>query len=500
MNKLTDSIAVDRRLFRIAALLLIVALSLALNLANNDFPLGFHADEGLKVKNIIDHRQNFNHPILMLQSPRAINYFLGIKGSQEVVELGRTINAVVGGLTVAACYMLFLTVSGPGIALIGALGVAVSPIMVIHAHYLKEDVLLVLFLMFSLYALIKFIESRGSVFWTLMLGVASGLAFSSHYKGIVLWGIYALVPALAWGKTGWWYPRRIAVVFLVALVVFMIVNFPAVQRPKTFFKGFRYEYSHAQKGHSNIKVNPGPFGYTFHFTRSLIPGMTAAVAVLGLAGLLRMILSWRSTDWRLRILLFYALAYYFIPEHSPLKPYPGFIRYMLPVAPILVFAALRLMDEARSRVVSSLPALMYALMLAMFVIVVAIPMERSIRLDYHLVRDTRIEADKRLEELGLPSLVEAYSSAKRMDSAQIINFNPDEERKKGVAYLVASEMMYGRYMLGASIPGQNEEVYDTWRKYEELFRKYPYEEIRPTYMSFAFSNPVIRIIDIREAR
>ena len=37
-----------------------------------------------------------------------------------------------------------------------------------------------------------------------------------------------------------------------------------------------------------------------------------------------------------------------------------------------------------------------------------------------------------------------------------------------------------------------------YTKYEELFQTYPFVEIAPAYKSFAFSNPTIRILDIRQ--
>ena len=40
---------------------------------NLDFSLGFHGDEGKKVRFILQGTQDFNHPILMLQFARLLN-------------------------------------------------------------------------------------------------------------------------------------------------------------------------------------------------------------------------------------------------------------------------------------------------------------------------------------------------------------------------------------------------------------------------------------------
>ena len=71
-----------------------------------------------------------------------------------------------------------------------------------------------------------------------------------------------------------------------------------------------------------------------------------------------------------------------------------------------------------------------------------------------------------------------------------------EARQRGVDYLVASSFMYERYFLGSQFKGQDAEIYQVHQQYVELF-KHPYVEIRPSYKSFGFNNPVIRIVDIR---
>jgi hypothetical protein len=60
-----------------------------------------------------------------------------------------------------------------------------------------------------------------------------------------------------------------------------------------------------------------------------------------------------------------------------------------------------------------------------------------------------------------------------------------------------SSFNYERFFIGAEWWGQQPKVYKTHKKYMQLF-SYPYREIIPAYKTFAFSNPVIRIIDIRD--
>ena len=70
---------------------------------------------------------------------------------------------------------------------------------------------------------------------------------------------------------------------------------------------------------------------------------------------------------------------------------------------------------------------------------------------------------------------------------------------EGVTHVVASSFLYERIARGAALtPGADGLVHEYAEKYRRLFAR-PYTEIPPAYMSFAFSDPTIRIVDIREA-
>ena len=62
---------------RMAVLIGILIFSLFLNHWNADFPPEYQGDELKKILFIQEGRQDFQHPILMLQAVRSLNYFLG---------------------------------------------------------------------------------------------------------------------------------------------------------------------------------------------------------------------------------------------------------------------------------------------------------------------------------------------------------------------------------------------------------------------------------------
>ena len=163
--------------WRIWGLSCIALLSLGLNLWNNDFPLGYHSDETKKVQFILDGQQDFFHPILMLQIVRLANAIGAYSDPQRIAELGRCLIALSGTMTLLIFFMIARRLLVSPFDLLATLSLACSPILVVHSHYLKEDVLLALFTMCSFAAAIE-LQRNPSWRTGILLGVSMGLAVS----------------------------------------------------------------------------------------------------------------------------------------------------------------------------------------------------------------------------------------------------------------------------------------------------------------------------------
>ena len=470
----------------------ILALSLGLNLYGNDFPLGYHVDEIKKVRFIRDNTQDFNHPILMLQVVRTANAFTRFSDEQDIVELGRTINAFFGMLIVACAYLLCRkTSSDRYLPLLAAFAVATSPIMVVHAHYLKEDIILTFFLMVSLLILLEYVHRPG---WTsaAALGVAMGLACASHYKGSLLVILCALVSVLLPGNRRSCL-RMLPVVVLSVAAVFLAVNYPLIFDYFTFKRGFIFEYRHALGGHYGIKISAIQQYGGFHLINSLVPGVTAGMAIIGAVAIAWSAVLWRKAHVSIRILLLYIALFYMLPELSPLKPFPDFMRYVIPIVPPLILFALMAVKTLWSSVPN--PGLKMAVPLVMIAIIIY-PLYCTIRLVHEINDDTRARAEAWLQHSSQKAKYELYTSAKRYDVKSVTRLNVEQERKKGVAFFVSSSFMYERFEFGSTLPDQHPFVYKTQEKYKRLFAL-PFVEFKPEFRSFGFSNPTIRVIDIR---
>ncbi len=475
---------------RRTALAAVLILSAFLYLWNNNFPIGYHGDEGKKIHFALTNTQDFQHPLLLLQAIRAANGFLNL-APPGVALLGRSLSALYAVLLVAFFYLLVRDLLPFPYDLLSTFALGTSPILVVHAHYIKEDVLLTMLCVLSLLGLFRFLKQPGRANAAL-LGLFTGLALAAHYKALLLVGLYAALPVIARDYSGK-FLRRLLLAAAVAAGVFVVIDYPLISEFGTFQQGFVWDVRHASHGHV-LRIYPLEHWFGFHLIYSIVPGMTAA-ATLAALGSLAYFLVRRRLLLQEKIFVLYLLLFHAAIELSPLKPAPDFMRYVLPEIPMLIYFAFKGLHALETA--SPFPgAKVIARGLA--VVVIALPLESAVRLDYYLNRDTRAQAERYIAEQRRRAIFEWYGGA-RAQVISVAEVDIDAARQNGVAFLVASSFQYDRYLYGATLKDQPSQVHRLAAVYRELFT-YPYVEFAPAYRSFAFSNPTVRVIDIRKPR
>jgi hypothetical protein len=256
------------------------------------------------------------------------------------------------------------------------------------------------------------------------------------------------------------------------------------------------EIKHSATGHWDSVAFP--LGY--HLTDSLWMGFGPVLLILSLIGLVLTFLRWPSSGPVDRLMAVYALVYYAAIEASPLKPWPDVARYALPlIVPLAYFAGCTIAAGGRWFVRLSYPRLASAAAGAAIAIALLPTAVTGVHLVRELEADTRLVAEKMLSGKDSQLLTETYGTsigfqvrALGMLTPQMIGSN--------IQYLVASSFLYDRYAIGASVGGsQNANAAGIWAEYQFIF-KLPQCDIRPRVMSYGFSNPTIRIIDLLAAR
>lgn len=320
----------------------ILSLSWLLNSWNITFSLGYHFDEPKKVRFIQTGTQDFRQPLLILQLARGINLAARAEG-QSLVVLGRLISAAAGMLLVWLTYHLGRQFLAPSWALWAALLTAVCPLVVVHAHYLKEDVLRTACLLLGLLTLQRYLARR-DLAAAILLGLACGLATSAHYKGLPL---AALVPVAAW-IAGVPYWRGFATQFVAlaaaAAWTFVVCNFPLLAEPAVFWQGASFQASHIVRGHK-LRILPHDYFGCFHLWHSVLPGIGWGATTGSLICAMWILTSWRRQAALVRLLVAYAVILYSVVELSPLKPDPNYERYVVPLAPIAALLTAYLLQQ-----------------------------------------------------------------------------------------------------------------------------------------------------------
>ena len=476
----------------LGALGAILLLAAALYFTHADFPVELHPDEGTKVGFVLTGTQDFKHPLLLLQLVRGMRRTVPTDDPQRIAAMGRAVSGAAGLAILVFAHGLFRRSLGRRWALLATLLLAVAPILAVHAHYFKEDVLLTAACVGALLALCRCVEGRRPA--TIELGVAIGLACATHYKGVLVVVPCLAAPALvAVGSWRRWYGRMGAAIGIAA-VVFAVVNLPMLYDPEAALAGARFEAWHAASGH-HVSVGGPADGRAFHLRRSLIPGLTEVVVALAALGAVIGLRAWQAAVPATRLLLVFGLVSYLVVELAPLKPFPGYMRYVLPAVPAVVLAACLALREIaaplRARALGWVAALVA-------VVAVAMPATRSARLVRHLDDDSRARAEAWLAAHDGRAMRELYAG-RPVDRVSVADVDLATARAAGVTHVVASSFLYERIARGAALtPGADGLVHEYAEKYRRLFAR-PYTEIPPAYMSFAFSDPTIRIVDIREA-
>lgn len=302
-------------------------LAAALAFHNLDFLYGAHVDEPRKVGFVAGNAHNYFHPPLLIVLARFSAWLSGALTDQDRLLAGRQVSALAA---VAASVVFFLVLQRYADRLQAFLWsciFAVSPAIAVHAHYLKEDALLVFAICLSLHALVR-LKENGRTPDLVYFGFALGLADSAKYVGVT--NSLALLAFAIWHcRLGM---RSILIVFAaaaftVAMVFLLSFSTEAGSGLGSVLSGLAKELKHANRGHDLKEWAWAGYGLT-HFRYHLIPSLTGMTVLIGLVAIGLAIIVDRSR--RVACLAVAALAWLLLLELSPLK-IVGSMRYVLPV-------------------------------------------------------------------------------------------------------------------------------------------------------------------------
>jgi 4-amino-4-deoxy-L-arabinose transferase-like glycosyltransferase len=482
----------DRFIRTHRATIAVVALAIAAVLvwiSGFHFAVGTQPDEVRKVDAVLTGPTIFYHPLLMIHLARAANALLGLTDPEAVAELGRGLAAIAGGTIILATYLLARVVLPASASFAVAAATLATPLITVHARYFKEDIFVAPFVLLAIAALIAALRTP-TVMRAMTLGAAIGLASGSKYVAGFLLLPYMLTLMMIFGHRDRNDTRMMyaGIAALTAAIVFGLIEVPALLAMRQFRSDFRIEYFHALRGHSDIALPLALTQGIFHLRESLWPGLGPPLTVLGVLGFVAPFLAPRGRRQPLAVIAGFAFLWYLAHEISPLKPYPGFTRYMVPLAPLLLILGAASINEwveqhrpgagAIVATVAMLLASVPAWWISLRINVRAFDDPRRLLPDIVANARGNIAVDFYAGfEMGRPFLAQLDERPTVADTAII----------------VTSSLNYDRYKRYGTLPQQSPETLAETRFFARILAL-PHIDVSNGQPSFAFFNPTTTVI------
>ena len=508
-SKFPEKTFLQRPLSRLSELALlgsILTIGTALRFWNLDFGLPgnfFHPDELVKAR-VIERMVEghtldpnyFVHPTLLLYltyAASSISQWFGYHGTwnwlYQTVFSGRVISAVAGTLSIGVVFALGKTLRDARTGLLAAAFFAVFPLHVQTSHYLKEDVLLLFWMLLSaLFALKAGQEQRARYVYLSML--FAGIATSTKYTGLLTLAFPASISLLA--VRSWFIPSRKMLLHTIASTPLFFIGFGVCSpycfiNAAKFLGGLAKEHRHMTEGHETV-VDPWSHYWSYMFGHGLLPGMTpitAAAAIIACGWLLK---SRKKDLW---FLVAATLLFYLPAEYAKAKN----IRYLVPCLPFAAIGLAIVLNAFQTRTRYALAALLLAMPLAM-----------SAYRNASITYDTREQmGDWMLANLPAGSSVVvpfmAYSPAFTEDQFNVRYLRGGERLSElripdiletKADYMVTSSLFYGRYFSGLDPNLGGRTIF------RELFAKMPILKVVTSPSGeFGYHNPDTVLISVR---
>lgn len=330
------------------------------------------------------------------------------------VLAGRALTALFGTATVPAVYLFGLRLHGPAVGLGAALFMAVAPLAVRDAHYVKLDVPVTLFaaLAHAALALVVADPERAARRSTwLVAGACAGLAISTqYYAGLLAVPFFAAAVAHATRSRRWVAPLALALLGGLATLCGFLAGSPF------FFSDLSVlarDFTELRQVDIDRAVGVGLFSSFGPYARILTSGAVGIpVAALAAVGAVMTI----ARDWRRGLLLVsFPLAFLAFTANT----FPA-SRYLNILVPCVVVAgasgAWELARLARRRVIPAMA--LVSLLAAVPALAASVEWNR-----FFAAADTRTQAAAFIEREVPPGstlLVQPYSAPVRRSRAALL--------------------------------------------------------------------------------
>ena len=464
------------------AALLLAAVSVAVTLSLIDYPRGVAWDEVVKLIGVTKGRYAYYHPLFMIdlaqgaalvvQPPDMASLAHLVQGAWRFGRRRHGVRDLQPGTAGAARPA---GLGGGGGQRRGAARRCACPS--VQGGYFRRG-----FIVLALAALIRLLQEPAP-HRAILLGLLVGLAAGSKYIGVLIlpFAVIAILLVPTPGPERRWL--RAGTVTATSIGTFLLIMLPAIRRIARWERGVNFELVHSVEGHDV----PLPLRVTwglFHLRESLWPGLGTPLFALGLIGLAAPLVAARERRMPLLLIAGFTLLWYAVHEATPLKPFPDFSRYMLPLVPLFAILGTSFVYELSSRFDRR------GVIAAIAVLLAAVPaLSTSLRINSHDV-DPRTVVPSIVEASGVRVVLRSLFRlpAERPQNPWATSCAQPRTRpiswSRRIWLTIASSSMQARK---GSVQA------DSAAYYRQLFTR-PYLEVSNGRPTLAYFNPVVRIV------
>ena len=495
--------------FLFLTLIIFVAFALRLYGISFGLPFNYHPDEVPKF-NAIQRMRSFGdlnpryflHPSMLLYATYFANslrqFFAPTNDWYDTLILsGRYMSAVAGTLSVLLTFLIGKSLFNSRTALIGAALLAVSPLHVTCSRYVKEDALLTFFVLLCAYLVVTG-SRRANKNLIYLAGLAAGAAASTKYPGVLTGFLLLGAPFLngnSW-RAHAKLTRATVFAFLAIPIGFFIFSPYTILDLPTFLRDIASEQEHMLRGHMAV-IDAWSQLWMYHFSRSILPGLTMLTATCCTVGL-GYLLAKRDP---LSLYVICAFLLYYLPaEYVKAKPAPQPERYIMPTLPFLALAGGVLVEAliARSRIIG----------IALFAVILLIPMQRTAALASEIKNDTRDQMKLWIEKnipdgttimldwkpYNPPLSSEKYNLEYLPREDIISNLLVSRLKRSDADYLILSSLYFSRYFDQPNAEPAFRQVF------RDLFAEFPKViTFTAPHGTYGFHNPELTLLDLKKS-
>jgi 4-amino-4-deoxy-L-arabinose transferase-like glycosyltransferase len=413
--------------------------------------------------------------------------------------------AILGTMTIYLVYLLGKKVKDNITGLFAALFFAITPIMVVSAHYTKEDTPLVFGVCLALIAIVNLSEKK-QIKDYIYAGLACGLAFGIKFQGLSLFLLVVIIHFLPENlsritekgflkeRLSGVHLKKLGISFISLLAAFFLSSPVLLFHFVKLLNGINFQINYFATGHHDrIAISALDYFFSFYLIKSIIPGLTIFVFIFSVVGAWSL---YKEEKRKIFILLLWCLGYYLLAEISLAKPYPFYSRYILPVIPVLCLFAGFSVAKSISLIKNSPKRLSGLLLGFCLFLIISYPFYISMRYVLSMNPDTRLIVREWMIR-HIPQNAVLYEAGFRIKERTFQELEPDSYGKSKQcaenAYFIISSHKFSRYLENPKAVPEQTAMFQ-----EIMSRYYLVKKFTPSFKSYGFNNPVISIYTNRQ--